>query len=105
MTDNCPHCDVAYVDDDALYCHACGKKRPGAMPMPYTVLLILPDYIANQYGEEYYSAWVKARTPKAAAHKAQLLATEAMPEANDPADFLVVATYSGNHPNLYSGAR
>lgn len=101
--DNCPKCDAAYVDDDALYCHACGHKRSGVV-LGYTVCMIVPDYIASQYGEEYYSAWVTARSPKHAAKKGKTKAAEDI-AGSEAGDFLVVAVYSGHHPMLYSEAR
>lgn len=103
-TDFCPECDAEYVDEDALYCHACGSKR-GAGPFPYTVILLYPDYLANQYGEEYYFAWVKARSPKRAPVLARKqVANNLGDRVQNPDDFLCVAVYAGHAPCLHTEA-
>lgn len=40
--------------------------------MKYTVLLLYPDSIAEQYGEDTYLACVRAEEPEEAIKKAQL---------------------------------
>ena len=37
----------------------------------YTVLLLYPDYIANEFGKETYLAWVTAQNPEDAVLTAQ----------------------------------
>ena len=44
---------------------------------PYTVVLIYPDYAANQYGEEFWTSHVMADTVADATLAAQLEAIEA----------------------------
>ena len=39
--------------------------------MKYTVVLLRPDYMAEQYGTDIYVAYVKARDIKSAVAKAQ----------------------------------
>lgn len=40
----------------------------------YTVLLLYPDYIADEFGKETYLAWVEAESPEQAIAKAQTMA-------------------------------
>ena len=39
--------------------------------MKYSVLLLLPDYMAEDYGKDTYLAWVGARNATQAVRKAQ----------------------------------
>lgn len=39
--------------------------------MKYTVLLLLPDYMAEDFGTDTYLAWVEARGPTSAVRAAQ----------------------------------
>ena len=72
---------------------------------PYTVLLLYPDYLADNYGEDTYQAWVDAQSVTEAASKAQL---EAAGDDNVPVghtvddlnDFKVLAVYEGHHVDL-----
>lgn len=67
----------------------------------YTVLLIYPDYLASQYGEEFYMESAEAETPKEAVAKVQQMAVETnIPNGDnegdiDPVDFAVVAVFEG----------
>lgn len=64
----------------------------------YTVILLYPDNVADQFGESYVT-WLQADTPL----QAQTLAREeaaAINEVEDPNDFAVVAVFLGDHPNL-----
>lgn len=71
------------------------------MTKAYTVLLIYPDYLASQYGEEFYMESVEAETPKEAVAKVQQMAVETnIPNGDnegdiDPVDFAVVAVFEG----------
>ena len=40
----------------------------------YTVLLLYPDYVADEFGKETYLAWVEAESPEQAIAKAQKMA-------------------------------
>jgi hypothetical protein len=62
----------------------------------YTVLMIVPDYIASSYGEETYMAYVEAETVEEAqleaqdeAYKDLVEEPDRLPEDN-PEDFFVV---------------
>lgn len=77
---------------------------------PYTVLLIYPDYLAENYGEDFYTAYVRAKDPKEAITLAQQEAILAQDyyQFFDPnldgycplADFAVVAVFAGKHQNI-----
>ena len=47
----------------------------------YTVLLLYPDYAADEFGKETYLAWVEAESPEDAVLTAQ---EEAIPPWADP---------------------
>lgn len=72
----------------------------------YTVAMLYPDYLSNQYGEEYYFAWVSAPDAKAAAAVARDHAAINLGEwLNDKSDFFVVAVYRGHLDCEYTEAR
>ncbi len=71
----------------------------------YTVLVLRPDYIANDYGQDTYQAWVKAIDVLTAQETAQREAyQEDFPgsdaEEHDPvsscADYFILAVYEGH---------
>lgn len=73
---------------------------------PYTVVLIRPDTVAEQYGEDFYVALIEARTPKHAVTLAQLevwnadLADGVCSEDDfsvDPEDYALVVLFNGHH--------
>ena len=74
----------------------------------YTVILIYPDHVAENYGEEFYTAHVEAKTPKQALAKARekALADNSLssdPESDDycnPVDFACVAMFEGHHDDV-----
>ena len=75
----------------------------------YTVLLLKPDYVANQYGEETYLAHVRATSAAQAQRFAQIEARDADddsdiddPDAmkNDPADYRALFTALGHLQDL-----
>lgn len=74
------------------------------MTNPYTVILIYPDYIAEQYGEEFWISHVEAEAPAQAVEAAQREALEANPihtgEVDSHTDFAVVAVFEGHHDDL-----
>jgi hypothetical protein len=69
----------------------------------YTVVLLYPDHIANNYGHEHYFWEGEADSPAEAARAAQQhLASEHNSGAatSDPDDFYVVVVIEGE-PKLY----
>lgn len=75
-----------------------GTKKPKLHK--YSVLLLYPDYLASNYGEETYYAWVEATDAHAAATSAQQDAWGAQEsdvrENHEPADFLPLAVIKGH---------
>ena len=63
----------------------------------YTVVLIYPDYIAKQYGEEYFIEAVEAGSAEEAIPKVQRLAEQANADHHDSRhDFAMVAVFEGD---------
>lgn len=67
----------------------------------WTVLLLYPDYLASNYGQETYLAWVNATS----AVEAEQLAREEAAQANnyepeDAANFATLFVTLGMHPNM-----
>ena len=69
---------------------------------PHTVLLLYPDYIADEFGKETYLAHVMAAHSAQAIEKAQQDALLANPDWDDtdPEDFHVLLTVSGHLNDL-----
>lgn len=70
---------------------------------PYTVVLIYPDYAAQQYGEEFWTAHVNARDVASAQRKAQREAMAANRVADTHKDldaWAPVFVCEGHHFNL-----
>lgn len=66
-------------------------------PNEYTVVLIYPDYIADQYGKEFYIDYATANTPEEAIIEVQRLALCANDGSiDDPSDFALVACFRGH---------
>lgn len=69
---------------------------------PYTVILMYPDYLSENYGEESYAAHVTAVDGDAAVLAAQIDAVAQNtddgedPPCEDPTDFAVIAVYAGH---------
>lgn len=71
----------------------------------YTVLLLRPDYIANEFGKDTYLAHVSANGAELAQLAAQVEARDAdlPPGAEDwpnPADYHVLFVALGHHEDL-----
>ena len=65
---------------------------------PYSVLLLYPDYVSEQYGTETYYAFVTASDPIDAAAVAQRQAVaDQVVEIDDPADFAPLLVTQGHH--------
>jgi hypothetical protein len=72
-------------------------QRHADEPPWYTVVLIYPDYIATQYGEDYYINAAQAAFPETAVEMVQELARDANHEECLAAeDFAVVAVFPGD---------
>lgn len=64
----------------------------------WTVILLYPDYMAENYGQETYMTSVDARTPKSAVRKARAEVTgDGESELQDPTDLFVIAVIEGEH--------
>jgi hypothetical protein len=69
----------------------------------WTVILLYPDYMTDDYGLDTYVAWVSADTPEDAVPVAQMRAVEAQRDLSrkatvdvcDAEDFAVVAVIAG----------
>ena len=69
-----------------------GKKEP-----KFTVVLIYPDYIASQYGEEYFISSARAKDAHEALKLVRHEACSQNEECNEPDDFGLVAVFPGDH--------
>ena len=67
--------------------------------MKYTVLLLRPDYIASDYGQDTYLAWVEADDVAEAQVLAQLEAAEADRE-KEPSDYYTLFVAAGHLNDL-----
>lgn len=72
---------------------------------PYTVVLMLPEYLAENYGEDVYRAFVTATTPKAGVAAARRELDKVMKDAgngglDDLVDAAVVVMYEGHHTDI-----
>jgi hypothetical protein len=79
---------------------------------PYTVMMMYPDYMTDDYGQETYMAWVEGSSLKDAVLKAQRKAVEeSMPDETDHEyietvmdDFFVIFRCEGHVVDLSSAA-
>lgn len=75
----------------------------------YTVLLLRPDYMTDNFGQDTYQAWVEAPDPIRAKAFAQQQAFEAdraredLPALENLEDYFVLAVYAGHIEDLNSG--
>jgi hypothetical protein len=71
-----------------------------AMMKKYTVLMITPDYLAEQYGEDTYCAYVEAENvveaQRAGQHEALAAVTPDEISPYPPEDFFVVFVCEGH---------
>ena len=71
---------------------------------PYTVILLYPDYMTDNYGQETYLAHVEAPDTATAVAKARKAAMKANPGSIDtPTDLFVTACFAGHHADLCPG--
>ena len=67
----------------------------------YTVILLYPDYIADEFGKETYTGWVLARTvEEAIAITQREAAQDAGRDCEAENDFLAVAVFEGHLRNI-----
>ncbi len=72
----------------------------------FTVLLLKPDYIADDYGHDTCLTHVEAHTVESAQELGQVIAChadcadEAEREDSNPEDYHVLAVFEGHLPNL-----
>lgn len=63
----------------------------------YTVVLLFPDYLADDYGKDTYTALVTASDIKHAVEVAQREAFDSNKDSEDPEDFALVLMFQGHH--------
>lgn len=73
-----------------------------AVKKPYSVLLLYPDYMANNYGEETYYSFVSALCPEHAVEMAQRKAflENGKDGCNYFEDFLPILVIEGHHKSI-----
>ena len=74
---------------------------------PYTVLMLYPDYLADQYGQDTYLAHVEAENHAKAIRKAQVKALRAQGTCAGASadDFYPLFCTEGHHNDLvFNGA-
>ena len=70
-------------------------------PRRYTVLLMRPDYMTDDYGSDTYLGWVEAKSPTGAIKQAQAEAVAHDDGEQDRAsDYAPVVTLEGWHRDL-----
>jgi hypothetical protein len=77
------------------------------MKLPYTVILLYPDFLSDNYGEETYVAWVEAESPEEAVKlgQKQVLNANANPEGCRAIDFYPIFACEGHHRDLSWSAK
>jgi len=80
------------------------------MRVPFTVLMLYPDYATDNYGEDTYLAHVEAKGPEEAVKVAQCISyatymddTELADMTGDFRDFKVLAMFGGHLVDLAAG--
>ena len=77
------------------------EERADAGLMPFTVVLMTPDYLANQYGTECTTCHVFAEERIRAIMTARTKAQETLDALeHDPDDFAVVFVCHGHQANI-----
>lgn len=75
--------------------------------MKYSVLLLYPDYVAENYGQDTFYDLVEANTPAEAVAKARMTALKCADKndtwINDPEDFFLQLLIEGHHMALSDG--
>lgn len=71
----------------------------------YTVIVLMPDWLADNYGQDIYIAQVDTHTEdaKLAAEVARKQASrDYLEPGEDNNDFFVLAVFSGHAPSIFS---
>jgi len=63
----------------------------------YTVILLYPDYIAENHGEETYITYASVKSKASAIKKARKEAARANSDRAFPSDFFVIGVIEGRH--------
>jgi len=67
----------------------------------YTVILLRPDYVTGDFGQDTYMTWVNADTVDEAVVLAQLKAAAAdCIDLGDFDDYFVIAVFAGQHDDI-----
>jgi hypothetical protein len=66
----------------------------------FSVLLLYPDYLTENFGHETYLAHVKALTPRKAIQAARVQCRRGTPEIADKKDLYVLAVFKGKLEDL-----
>ncbi len=74
-----------------------GWNAPPVKPSPFTVLLLYPEYMSVNYGQETYLAHVEARDVLHAIQVAQTQACGASSSCQDSEDFYPLLVIDGHH--------
>jgi hypothetical protein len=76
----------------------CASASAVTTPKPYSVLLLYPDYLSDQFGKETYYAFVEATNAIQAIAAAQRQAADAQTaEIDDPTEFRPLLVTQGHH--------
>ena len=71
---------------------------------PYSVLLLYPDYFADNFGQDTFFTHVEALGPKEAVRTAQHeIQTANQQEVDDPTDFYPLLVIEGHHDDVKPG--
>jgi hypothetical protein len=100
--DVCPRCEewvethnsVVLADNNAAT--SADESATQDENRAYTVLLMVPDYAARQYGEDVETVMVDASTPARAVAAAQASVASAR-EIEEPKDLGTIALFAGHH--------
>lgn len=66
----------------------------------FTVILLYPDYAAQEFGHETWMGVVDARSPKPALRKARAECKGLNPDIDSPNDLFCIAVIAGEHTDL-----
>lgn len=74
--------------------------------MKYTVILLRPDYVTNNYGQDTYMECVEAADPSAALAEVRRMVIEVDGDDGagaDPTDYFCIALIEGEHNDIDPG--
>ena len=81
------------------------KRDTKTAKVKYSVLLLYPDYIANDFGSDTYYTFVVAATPREALDKARQSCLKVCPDINDPVDLFCLLLIHGHKHDMASVAQ